>query len=227
MIKKDDDKKPKRSNSKKKAASKKDKKTPQLVTPEATNGEFRQSDGDDGSAVDLDAFLLELSSRLVTAGSVPLPQMVEEAAPVERTQIVVFLLGSTRFGMEMPYVNEVVRDPVITSLPGLPNWVLGVSNLHGDILSVIDLQSFLELEKSPRQASTLIVAQAAEQRIGLLVHGVELIYTFPSDGVVSPPFSVETGLVPFLRGAVEREREFIRLLDSERLLLGNEMQQFA
>ena len=73
----------------------------------------------------------------------------------------------------------------------------------------------------------MIVAQAADQRIGLVVDDVELIYSFPVEQVLSPPFKVEPGIVPYLRGAVERDQEYIRLLECERLLLGQQMQQFS
>lgn len=197
------------------------------AAPEARNGEL--SENGSGTTVDLDAFLTELSARLMTVGSVPIPQPVEEAVQTaERTQIIVFGLGGTRYGVEMRYVNEIVHEPRLTDVPGLPHWVMGVSNLHGDILSVVDLTRFLALESNTDLPPTnLVVAHAAEQRVGLMVHSVELIYTFPSDLILSPPFKIDTNVVPYLRGAVERENDFIRLLDCERLLLGSEMQQFA
>lgn len=181
--------------------------------------------------VDLDAFLLELSERLVTAGSIPLPQaQPAPVEPVEEIQAIVFRLGDTRYAVEMGYVGEVLRGPDITHLPGsLPAWLLGVTNLHGEIMSVVDLSAFLAVDPTAndQQANSMLVAQAADQRIGLMVDDVELIYTFPLEHVLSPPFKVDPGIVTYLRGAVEREKAFIRLLDCERLLLGPEMQQFS
>jgi chemotaxis signal transduction protein len=184
----------------------------------------------DSGVIDLDAFLAELSARLMTANA-PIPLQAQiPIEPVESMQVIVFTLNGTRYGLAMRYIGEVLRGPEITYVPGdLPNWVLGVTNLHGEIVSAVDLARFLELGAlSTRLADhMMIVAQATDQQIGLIVDSVELIYSFPLDQVLSPPFKVDESIVPYLHGAVEREEEFIRLLDCEQLLLGQQMQQFA
>ena len=181
--------------------------------------------------VDLEALLSEINAKLVTVGSVPLarpqPAQVER---IEQMQILVFVLGDALYGIETVHIGEIMRGTEIdiTPVPGLPGWVLGVTNLHGDVVSVIDLPRFLEIEApATRRTINVLVTQAADQRIGLLVDDIELIHTFPVDQVFSPPFKVEPELVAYLRGAIEREGEFIRLLDCERLLLGPQMQQFS
>jgi len=214
-------------NSGRKGNSRKADKQPAPQTPQS--GSNSPDASASGEVVDLDAFLLELSARLVTAGSVPLPQA--QPAPVEpeaRMQIIVFQMRGVLYGVDLHTVSEVIRDPEITCVPGLPDWVLGVTNLHGEITSVVDLSRFLDLgSPEARRSSHMIVAQAADQRIGLVVDDVELIYSFPVEQVLSPPFKVEPGIVPYLRGAVERDQEYVRLLECEHLLLGQQMQQFS
>jgi chemotaxis signal transduction protein len=73
----------------------------------------------------------------------------------------------------------------------------------------------------------MIVAQAGDQHIGLVVDRIDIIYTFPVEQVISPPFKIAPELVPYIRGAIERQNEFIRFLDCESLLLGSQMQQFS
>ncbi len=182
------------------------------------------------SMVDLDAFLAQVSARLATVGSVTLtrPQPVA-ADPGERMRAIIFALGDVHYALDARYVNEVVRQPEITPVPGLPAWVLGVTNLHGEIMSVVDLAPFLELNlsASAHPAGMMLVAQAADLKIGLMVDRVESIYSFPIERVISPPFKVEPGLVGYLRGAVDRDNHLIRLLECERLLRGPKMQQFS
>jgi chemotaxis signal transduction protein len=73
----------------------------------------------------------------------------------------------------------------------------------------------------------MLVAQAADLKIGLMVDRVESIYRFPFEWVISPPFRLEPGLVAYLRGAVDRDGQMIRVLECERLLRGPKMQQFS
>jgi purine-binding chemotaxis protein CheW len=180
--------------------------------------------------VNLDSFLAEISERLATVSSIPVAGVQYDALvePIERMQVVIFTMNDVHYAVDITCVSEVVRMPRITPVPGLPGWVLGVANLHGDVVSVIDLPSFLGVgAPADWRSASMIVAQTADQRIGLMVDDVDIIYTFPTEQVISPPFRVEESLVGYLRGTVEREGEFIRLLDCERLLLGQEMQQFS
>lgn len=186
--------------------------------------------GDDQAVpvVNLDAFLAEISSRLVTAGSIALPQQTAQVVPQERIQIIIFTLGTVRYAIEVSNVKEVVRSPEFTRVPGLPEWVLGVTNLHGDIVSAVDLPLFLNIsDQVSSLAAYLVVAQAGNQLIGLVVDRIDIIYTFPAEQVISPPFKIAPELVPYIRGAIERQNEFIRFLDCESLLLGPQMQQFS
>ncbi len=192
-------------------------------------GERSNGDGPTGEMVDLAALLEEISTRLMMAGSISFGQtQPAPVKPVERMKIIIFVMGDLRYAVEMSHIDEVVRDPSITPVPGLPGWVLGVTNLHGDIISVVNLPRFLDIEISAYQKGvSMVVAHTADQRIGLVVDNTEMIYTFPTEQVISPPFKVPTQLVSYLRGAVERQGEFIRLLDCEHLLLSPQMQQFS
>jgi purine-binding chemotaxis protein CheW len=184
----------------------------------------------DTPMVDLESLLADLNTRLISAGRVPFGQDTPRPAEaVEMMRVVIFVLGETRYAVDIRYVNEIARRADFTPVPGVPGWVLGVMNLHGEIVSVVDLAAFLKvsLPRSPRVPDMLVVAQAGDQKIGFMVDRVDLIYSFPADQVRSLSLRSELGLVPFLRGAIERDGDLIRLLDGERLLLGPHMQQFA
>jgi chemotaxis signal transduction protein len=187
------------------------------------------ANGTDGEMIDMGAMLAEISARLTIVGRLPLSDAQPASAPQQdEVQIMVFRLSKLRYAVEIDHIREVVRDPAVTRIPGLPDWVLGVTNLHGDIMSVVDLGRFLGIEATaPVSRRSMIVTRAADQQIGLIVDEIDVIYRVSNEQVISPPFSVEPVLVPYLRGAIERGSEFIRLLDCHRLLLGQQMQQFS
>lgn len=188
----------------------------------------RQSGDSRPETVNLDFFLAEIGARLATARNAPMMGVQYDALvePVERTQVIIFTMGEVHYAVDVSYVGEVVRGPHITPAPGPPGWMLGETNLHGNIVSIVDLPVFLGVG-SPvdRLTAGLIVIRVADQQIGLLVDDIDIIYTFPTEQVISPPFRVGEELLPYLRGAVEREDEFILLLDCECLLLGQGRQQ--
>jgi purine-binding chemotaxis protein CheW len=174
--------------------------------------------------VDLNAYLEEIGSRLITGADQP---EVAVAPAADHRELIVFRMGALNYGIEISNVTETVRRPEITHVPSLPGWIMGVCNAHGDIISVVDLASFLGLTPhAPQGAEYMLVTHAEDQQIGLVVDAVEVIYTLPADQIISPPFKVEPNLVKFLEGAIERADGFIRLLDCDRLLLDTQMQQF-
>lgn len=182
-----------------------------------------------GQMVDIDQFLAEVSTRLLAVDTIQLDQ--PKAAPnetQEQMQVMSFVLAEDHYAILLEYAGEVIRRPQITPVPGLPDWLMGVTNLHGDILSVVDLAGFLNIKSLYKDSiSTLIVAMAADQKIGLAVDDVGLILTFPTERIISPPFEIQPELVAYLRGVVDHQRDFVRILDCERLLLGQQMQQFS
>ena len=178
------------------------------------------------SAVDLDTFLSEVSVRLATADSAPVWGVEYDALvePVARTQVVVFTMGGLLYAVDVGYVGDVMWAPHIAPISDAPDWVLGATNFYGDAIPVIDLLWFLGIGSSADwRTESVIVMQAPSQRVGLTVDSVGITYTFPIEQVIAPPFGVEAGLAVYLRGVVERDGEFIRVLDCERLLLGQEM----
>ena len=179
--------------------------------------------------VHLDEFLAQISERLTAAGSIQLSRtQPKSVAPVDRMQVVVFRLAGVHYAVDIDHVSEVGRRSDITRVPGVTDWVLGVINLHGEIVSVVDLARFLELNTATQRSDdVMIVMHAGDQKIGLMVDEIEPILTFPTEQIISPPFKIESGLVHYLRGAIDREGEFVRLLDCERLLLGPQMQRFS
>lgn len=177
--------------------------------------------------IHLDAFLAQVSARLTAAGGISLSRtQPKPTAPAERMQVIVFKLAGVRYAVDIGHVSEIGRQAIITRVPGLVDWVLGVINLHGEIISVVDIARFLELN-TEAPADMMIVVHAGDQKIGFMVDAIEPILTFLTEQIISPPFKIETSLVHYLRGAIEREGEFVRLLDCERLLLGPQMQQFS
>jgi chemotaxis signal transduction protein len=185
--------------------------------------------GPEGNMVNVSELLAEISARLITVGRLALPDTQSTvSAQKDDLQLLVFYLAKTRYAIKVTDVREVVRDPMITRVPGLPDWVLGVTNLHGEIMSVIDLTRFLGIDSNSLSGKrNMLVGKAGDQQIGLMVDDMDVIYSIPSERVISPPFSVDSILVNYLQGAVEREDEFVRLLDCNRLLLGPQMQQFS
>ncbi|HVB47503.1 MAG TPA: chemotaxis protein CheW [Burkholderiales bacterium] len=95
------------------------------------------------------------------------------AVEIARLEIVEFQLSGERYAFESRYVREVHPLENLTPLPCTPAFVLGIVNLRGEILSVIDLRKFFELpEKGLTDLNRVIVLEAQGMVFGVLADAI-------------------------------------------------------
>lgn len=125
-----------------------------------------------------------------------------EAVPAgERLQVLRFRLAWEDYAFEARYVREVSLLAQLTPVPCTPSFVMGIVNLHGEILSVIDLKTFFEL---PAQGlgdlNRLIVLEGQGMRFGILADAITGMASLPADSL-QPTLPTLTGIrAQYLRG---------------------------
>src|SRR5579872_3462834 len=96
-------------------------------------------------------------------------------------QIVGFRVGRETFGVPISLVHEIVRVPDITSVPEAPNYVEGVINLRGKIVSVIDLRKrFGEKAVSSSKRNRILVVESNGKLSGLIVDSASEVLKIPA-----------------------------------------------
>ena len=148
---------------------------------------------------------------------------------VTEQQFIIFTLAGTEYAVSAANVTEVGEMLQITPLPNVPVWLKGVSNLRGDIISIVDLRSFLQLESGElSMTKRLLITRAGDQEVvvGLVVDKVNAIRYLPTGKIEQPTGSIEDALETYLQGVLDYEERMLTVLDFEKLLLSDEMQQF-
>lgn len=163
-----------------------------------------------------------LESRLATEAAAT----TGDAAPHQR--FVLLRLASTHYAVAEAYVTELERVPQITLVPHVPHWMRGVTNMRGDILSVIDMRTLLGLDASAPATARMLVVRLLDEPFaaGLLVDGVDRIVAVPSDHITAPASPLAGPLAPFLGGVFHIGERLVAVLDLERLLRSSEIRQF-
>jgi purine-binding chemotaxis protein CheW len=88
-------------------------------------------------------------------------------------EVLEFMLSDETYAIETVYVHEVLPLKELAPLPGIPSFVLGIINLRGQILSVVDLKEFFGLSfKGLTELNKVIILQSADIEFGLLVDSV-------------------------------------------------------
>lgn len=137
-----------------------------------------------------------------------------------KMEILLFSLGSNEiFGINVFKVREVTHTPYITKTPNVPNGVEGFISLRGNIIPVIALSSFINLEEAAQSSNdTLIVTEFSRHTQGFLVHGVDRIIRVDWDKV-KPPQDMLAGNEGLITAITELpDGRLVSILDVEQLL---------
>lgn len=134
-------------------------------------------------------------------------------------QLVVFSLANEEYGVAITQIQEIIRQPDITRIPGMPSFIEGVINLRGRIIPVIDLRKRFNLERVEMTDKTrVVVADAAGQTIGLVVDSVSEVVNLPQDQIDPIPPSIATIDSEYLSGVGKMDKRIVILLDLSKLL---------
>lgn len=140
----------------------------------------------------------------------------------QRQQLLVFLLESKHFGIELTKIKEITDLIPTTRLPGARTYVKGLGNLRGEIIPIISLRERLNMGGG-EQGKQLIVVLGREMNYGLLIDKIHGIFAAHSDVSKSMGslFSkdIETA---FLKGVCKVNDEDVILLDCDKLIEHND-----
>jgi purine-binding chemotaxis protein CheW len=140
-------------------------------------------------------------------------------------QIVGFRVGRETYGVPITTVHEIVRVPEITAVPDAPDYLEGVINLRGKIVSIIDLRKrFGEASAQPSNRNRILVAEVNGKLLGLVVDSASEVLKIPRSHIESPPALVQEGRLNCLTGVGKLQGRLIILIDLARLLPAAEPQ---
>lgn len=144
-----------------------------------------------------------------------------EKTTQESMEIVEFVLAYETYGFESSYVREIYPLKELTPVPCTPPFVLGIINVRGQILSVIDIKKFFDLpEKGLTDLNKVIILHNNTIEFGILADVVLGVRTIPTEEI-RPSLPTLTGIrAEYLRG-VAKER--LVVLDAEKLLSDEKM----
>jgi purine-binding chemotaxis protein CheW len=141
---------------------------------------------------------------------------VKQAIAGMTMDVVSFLLADETYGIELGFVREIHPLKAFTPLPCTPAFVLGLVNLRGQILSVINLKKFFEIpEKGLTELNKIIVLQRDDMEFGILADVVLGVQSVPRDHI-QPGLATLTGIREAYLKGITRER--LVILNGERIL---------
>ncbi len=140
-----------------------------------------------------------------------------------KRQYLSFMLAGEQYGVDVARVQEIKGWDSVTRVPSTPRYLLGVINLRGAIVPVIDLKIRFHLEQAPYGAATVIVvvrvpAARGERTVGLVVDAMNSVHDIAPSGIRPPPSLPGTVNDAFIEGIAVDGDQLMLLLDVETLV---------
>lgn len=140
--------------------------------------------------------------------------------------IVGFQVGRETYGVSITSLHEIVRVPEITAVPDAPDYMEGVINLRGKIVSVIDLRKRLgEKKVTSSRRNRILVIEHKGRLAGLIVDSASEVLKIPASDVEESPTSLQEGGINCVTGLGKYKGRLIVLLDMSKLLDFDAMQR--
>jgi purine-binding chemotaxis protein CheW len=152
------------------------------------------------------------------------PLSLSVAADSASGQYLTFALAGGSFAIPILSVREIRRWEDVAHIPRSPDYVLGVINLRGAVVPVLDLRARLGMELRERTPTSVVIvvrvviANGNEVLIGCLVDGVSDVVSFAADSARPTPDACGTVDTHFVAGVATVEKELVMVLDLVRLV---------
>jgi purine-binding chemotaxis protein CheW len=141
--------------------------------------------------------------------------LIVEARATEEIEVIEFCLGEERYGIESSVVREVFPLNELVIVPCTPSFVLGIINIRGEIVSVVDLKKLFELpERGITDLKRVLLLEGKGMLFGILVDQLFGVRTLAIDAIQNS--------LPVFGG---RRTDYLRGITKDRLVVldGNKL----
>jgi len=147
----------------------------------------------------------------------------DEFGNADNRQCVTFRLDEEIYGINVMLVQEVLRITDIAPVPGAPNYVIGIINLRGNVVTVIDTRMRFGLPpKEMDDATRIVIIEAENQTVGIVVDSVSEVVDVDSREIETAPNVGNDETARYIEGVVSRSEELLILVDLNKLLSDDE-----
>lgn len=163
----------------------------------------------------------EIETRLhLRARQYAQPLKQDKAAERETFTVLTFELGVEKYAVDVMTVQMVRPLPIMTRVPGTPDFYPGVVNISGQIVTVLDLRHFFDMDTDESESpNELVIIESSGLKIGLLAHHIEGVVTMSREAIeptedMRYAFGVTGQRLVVL--------DIARLLEDKRLIIGDD-----
>ncbi|MCI9492910.1 MAG: purine-binding chemotaxis protein CheW [Lachnospiraceae bacterium] len=137
-----------------------------------------------------------------------------------KKQFIVVKIGSEQYGIDISYVDNIVRMQKITRVPKVQPYFKGIINLRGEIVPVMSIRTKMDLEPDVFTDVTRIIILKLEEHgvLGILVDEVKEVVTLGPDEIDKVAYDAKNNKSNFINGVGKHGEELISLFDTNSII---------
>ncbi|MDR1070893.1 MAG: chemotaxis protein CheW [Gracilibacteraceae bacterium] len=146
-------------------------------------------------------------------------QEIQETENTLRGKYLTFLLDEQCFGLDIEYILEIIGVQSMTRVPKIPPYIIGIMNLRGKVIPIIDMR--LRFRKALREydaKTCIVVVEVDEDVVGLVVDSIDEVVDIADDNISAPPGAANDYSGNFMKGVAQDKGKVRLLLDCRRIL---------
>lgn len=136
-----------------------------------------------------------------------------------QNKYVTFKIGKEYYGLPIENVLSIEKPSKTTRIPNAPDYVIGLINLRGDVIPVVDLRTKLGMEKKQvDKDSRIIIIKEKEIVVGLMVDSSKDVLDIDKENIDKPPTDENSTIIDYISGIGKKGERLIFILNSLKLL---------
>jgi len=138
-------------------------------------------------------------------------------------QIVCFKIGNEEYGVDILQVQEILKIPKITKLPKSRAYIIGVMDLRGKVIPIIDLGKRFGIIADLANSNRAIVVDIEGKQVGLAIDSVSHVIKVDSGDIEPPPPVVKGISGKYIVGIAKLKSGFVVILDINQIFSAEEL----
>ena len=136
----------------------------------------------------------------------------------DAVKYICFGLGQEEFGIPLLSVKEVLAIPDITPVPQTPPHFLGIINLRGSVISIMDLRAKFGIKSGTKEETTVIILDFGDYQLGVVVDHVDSVVSLTPSQISGKPHIESSKSTDYISGVYRQDQKLVLILDIAKAL---------
>ena len=149
---------------------------------------------------------------------------LEQVSNESMSEWVTFRLEEEKYGVNVMLVREVLKNTEIAPVPGSPSYVMGIINLRGNVVTVVDTRKRFGLPVAqPDDSTRIVIIEMGDQVLGMMVDSVAEVATLRASEIEYAPNVGNDESSKYIQGVSNQGEELLILIDMDKLFTLEEL----